>query len=56
MVVIKYKRSGRVFFAFFFAKFNVMNLVKLKTYLQEQGISASSYLKSLFALVRLYNS
>ena len=25
--------------------FNIMNLVKLKTYLQEQGISASSYLK-----------
>ena len=33
-----------------------MNLVKLKTYLQEQDISASSYLNSSFALAELYNS
>ena len=36
--------------------FNVINLVKLKTYLQEQDISASSSLNSSFALAGLYNS
>ena len=30
--------------------------MNLKTYLQEQGISASSYLNTLFALAGLYNS